>query len=164
MGLQLFRPKTFFQISLLFLNILFFFFFLQTTFAFAETLCVKGDKVNMRTGPGIQYKIKWEYGNGFPFEIVRMQDDWAKVKDFENDSGWIHRSLLQQKPMVIVKVSKDKEKSINIRSGPGIDNPIIGNAFHGVVFAKLDVKGDWVKVQHESGLVGWITKTLLWGN
>ena len=138
-------------------------FLFLTSSAFAEMLSVKGDKVNMRTGPGIENKIKWEYGAGFPFEVLKKQGDWLNVKDFDNDTGWIHKSHLHNAPSLIVKVNKDVDKTINIRSGPGNEHPIVGNAYHGVVFAKLEEKSDWVKVRHESGLTGWVKKALLWG-
>jgi SH3-like domain-containing protein len=140
-----------------------FIFFLLSSPSLAQMLSIKGDKVNMRSGPGIQNKIKWEYGAGFPFEVLKKQGDWLNVKDFENDTGWIHKSHLQSAPHIIVKVNKDQEKTINIRSGPGNEHPIVGNAYHGVVFAKVEEKSNWVKVRHESGLTGWVSKSLLWG-
>lgn len=130
----------------------------------AEMMSVKGDKVNMRSGPGIQHEVKWEYGSGFPVEVVKRQGEWLQVKDFEEETGWIHQSHLQKKRQLIVNVNKDQEQTINIRSGPGGENPIVGNAYYGVVVTRLDEKDDWVKVQHESGLAGWIKKSLLWGN
>lgn len=135
-----------------------------TTVSIAEMVSVKGDKVNMRSGPGIQHKVKWEYGTGFPFEVLKKQGDWLQVRDFEDETGWIHKAHLHKAPMLVVKANKDQDQTINIRSGPGNENSIVGNAHHGVVFSRLEVKSDWVKVQHESGLTGWVKKTFLWGN
>ena len=139
-------------------------FFFLSSVAVANMLSVKGDKINMRTGPGIQHQVSWEYGAGFPFEVLKTQGDWLRVKDFEDETGWIHKSLLHKTPQVIVKANKDQEKTINVRSGPGNENPIIAHAYYGVVFSKLAEKSDWVKVRHESGLTGWVKKSLLWGN
>ncbi len=33
---------------------------------------------------------------------------------------------------------------------------IVGKAYYGVVFKMLRQKSDWVEVQHESGLTGWV--------
>lgn len=128
----------------------------------AEILSVKSDKVNMRSGPGLQHKVKWEYLSGFPLQILKKQGDWVQVKDFEDEIGWIHRSHLHKKSFLIVK-AKDHEQTINVRNGPGANTAVIGNAYHGVVFSKLEEKADWVKVQHETGLIGWVNKNLLWG-
>lgn len=140
-----------------------FIFILTTVTAIAEMVSVKGDRVNLRSGPGTKYKIQWEYGNDFPLKVVSKQGDWVKVTDFENDTGWIHSSLLHYSPKVIVKVNRNTENKINIRQAPGTDAKIVGKAYYGVVFKSLSRKSGWVEVEHESGLKGWIKGTLLWG-
>lgn len=132
--------------------------------AVAETLSVNADNVNLRSGPGTTYAVTWEYGKGFPLNIVKRKGEWVKVSDFEKDTGWIHSSLLANNPHVIVKVNKNSKKNINIRSGPSTKNSIVGKAFYGVVFERLGEKSGWINVRHESGLEGWIKGTLLWGN
>ena len=129
----------------------------------AQMTTVKGDRVNSRKGPGTKYAIQWEYGNGLPLEVVEHNQNWIKVKDFENDIGWIHKSLLHNEPHVIVKVNKNTSKKVNIRKSPSIKSEIVGEAFYGVVFKTLEKKQGWVKVQHETGLTGWINEKLLWG-
>jgi len=129
----------------------------------AEMLSIKGDKVHLRTGPGKNYTIKWEYGSGFPVEIIESKGKWLKIKDFENDTGWIHNSLLSKKPQTIVKANKNNKDKINIREGPGSEHKIVGKAYYGVVFEILHHESGWVEVQHESGLTGWISSNLLWG-
>ena len=156
--------KKFYTYKLLSILIIFFCLFLFSSVpVFAEMMSVKGNKVNLRTGPGIQYKVKWEYGNGFPLLILQKKGHWVKVKDFEGDTGWIYRKLLVDKPMMIVKVNKNRKNKINIRNKPGFDGKIIGKAYYGVVFSTLQQKAGWVKVRHESGLEGWIKRNLLWG-
>ncbi|WP_136796099.1 MULTISPECIES: SH3 domain-containing protein [Desulfosediminicola] len=138
------------------------FFFLIAQPSFSETLSVKGDNVNLRSGPGVGFDIKWAYGNGFPLRVVERKGEWIKVRDFEKDTGWIHTSLLSGDSFVIVKSHKGTDKKINIRSGPSTRYDIVGKAFYGVVFRKLDSKSGWIKVRHESGLEGWIKETLMW--
>lgn len=129
----------------------------------AEVLSVKGASVNLRTEPNTNASIKWQYGSGFPLKIVQKKGDWVKVSDFENDTGWIHRSLLTGTPHAIVKVNKNTKKNINIRKGPSIQTEIVGKAFYGVVFQVVERKKEWIRVRHESGLEGWISANLLWG-
>ena len=131
--------------------------------ALAEMLSVKGDKVNLRSGPGKQYKVKWEYGDGLPLKVLKTKGKWVKVKDFEGDSGWIFRKLLSSKPQMIVKANRNQDKKINIRKGPGTENKIVGKAYYGVVFSTVEQKSGWVKVIHETGLEGWVKRSLLWG-
>jgi SH3-like domain-containing protein len=137
-------------------------FFVYTS-SFAEMRSTNSEKVDLRTGPGESYSVKWEYGNGFPVKIVSKKGKWFKIQDFENDSGWINSSKLNKQPHAIVKVNKGKNKKISIRRGPGVKYDVIGQAYYGVVFEKQKQEKGWVKVKHESGLEGWIETSLLWG-
>jgi len=129
----------------------------------ARMMCVKSENVRLRSGPGDTYSIKWEYGKGFPLKIITSKKGWYKVSDFERDTGWIRRDLLSTTPHMVVKVNKNKKKKINIRSGPGTRFRTVGKAYYGVVFKTLEQKKGWTKVRHESGIVGWIKRSLLWG-
>ena len=129
----------------------------------AELLSIKGDSVNLRSGPGTNYGVLWEYGEGFPVEVLERKNDWVKIKDFEDDTGWVHKSLLADRPHVIVKANKNKDEKINIRQGPGAEYKIVGKAYYGVVFEAIHQQSEWVNVKHESGLSGWISARLLWG-
>ncbi len=131
--------------------------------AFAKMGSINGDKVQLRSGPGTKYSVKWEYGNGFPLKILSRKGNWIKVKDFENDSGWVYKKYVNSTPHMIVKVNKGKKKKINLRSGPGTGYKVVGKAYYGVVFETLDQKKGWAKIRHESGLTGWIKRSLLWG-
>lgn len=126
-------------------------------------LSIKNDKVNLRSGPGKNYYIKCEYGAGFPVEIIERNKNWVMVKDFENDTGWVHQSFLTTTPHMIVKANKKTEEKINIRKGPGSENKIVGKAHYGVVFKTVQRRNDWVELQHESGLKGWTNLNFLWG-
>ena len=81
--------------------------FLFSVFANAEMLSVNSESVNLRSGPGTNYDVKWEYGKGFPLQVITKKGDWVKVSDFEKDSGWIFKPLLSQKGHMIVKVFKN---------------------------------------------------------
>lgn len=129
----------------------------------AKMVSVAGENVNLRTGPGKNYSVKWKYGSGFPLQVLDQQGNWLKVQDFEGDVGWLHKSLTSTTGHMVVKVNKGKNRKINIRSGPGTNFEIVGQAYYGVVFRTLKQQKGWAKVKHESGIVGWIKRTLIWG-
>jgi SH3-like domain-containing protein len=131
--------------------------------ALAKMGSINGERVQLRSGAGTKYASKWEYGKGFPLRIVSRKGNWVKVKDFENDSGWVYKDYLSSTPYMIVKVYKNKKKKINIRSGPSTKYKTVGKAYYGVVFKTLEQKKGWAKVKHESGLTGWVRRDLLWG-
>ncbi|WP_458775257.1 SH3 domain-containing protein [Desulforhopalus sp. 52FAK] len=138
-------------------------FLIVATSVSAEMTSIKGDKINLRKGPGTKYSILWEYGNGYPVTVIKKQGNWVKVRDFEKDTGWIHKSLLHYSPHVVVKVNRNSNGKINIRKGPSTSKAIVGKAQYGVVFKTLERKSGWIYVEHESGLKGWIKESLLWG-
>lgn len=134
-----------------------------TCASYAKMVSVKGDDINLRTGPGKENPVKYELGSGFPLKVVSKKNQWIKVSDFEGDVGWLHKDLVTSTPHMIVKVNRNSKKKINIRSGPSTKNKIVGKAYYGVVFETLDQKSGWAHVKHETGLKGWIKRSLLWG-
>lgn len=124
---------------------------------------VAGEKVNLRKGPSTHYPIIWELGKGFPLRVIGSQGNWLKVSDFESDVGWIYKDLVSKKPHLIVKINKNSKARINIRSGPGTKYKVVGKAEYGVVFETMQRGDGWVKVRHDTGLTGWVKRSLLWG-
>lgn len=141
------------------------FFFLLTVFLItassicnAEMVSISKPRVNMRSGPGTKHDVLWEIGEGYPLMVLKTKGKWIKVKDFENDVGWVYRPLTSHKRHLVVK-----KKRVNIRSGPGKKYRIIGTAEHGTVFHTLKQIKGWAKVRDEYGLIGWVYRKLLWG-
>ncbi|MDW7771427.1 MAG: SH3 domain-containing protein [Desulfobulbaceae bacterium] len=128
-----------------------------------EMVSISGNNVNMRSGPGTNYKVMWELSNGFPLIVLKRSGDWLRVRDFEGTIGWIHTSVSAKSPHMIVKVHKNSKNRINIRSGPGTNYQIVAKAYYGVVFKTMQQKNGWVNVQHADGVNGWVKRTLLWG-
>lgn len=142
--------------------ILFLLFFLPSA-AFSETLSVKPARINLRSGPGEKYPVKCVYSRGFPLKTLKSEGEWVQVSDFERETGWVLRRLLSPSRHGIVSVFKNQNKRINIRSGPGTNYKIVGQAYYGVIFSLTDKKGEWTKIQHSSGLTGWIQENFIWG-
>ncbi|MBU4261852.1 MAG: SH3 domain-containing protein [Proteobacteria bacterium] len=125
----------------------------------AKMVSIAGDMVNMRSGPGDSYEVEWELGQGYPLSVIDEQDDWLNVIDYEDDSGWVRKDQVAEKPYMVVK-----RRMVNIRSGPGENFRIVRQAQQGVVFRTLEKKDDWVKVRHEEeDVTGWVLRSLMWG-
>lgn len=137
--------------------------FTSTSAALAEMVSIKGDDINMRSGPGTKYKVLWKLGSGFPLKVLRKKGRWYRVQDFEGSIGWIHRNVTSRKQHMIVKVNKKTKKRINVRSGPGTKNRIVAKAYYGVVFKTVEQKSGWVHIKHDKGVNGWVKRSLLWG-
>lgn len=131
----------------------------SSTFSFAaDYVSVIKDGVNVRTGPGTSNPVYMELFSGYPLKVLERQGDWLKIQDFENDTGWVFSSLVEDGKTVIVNATS----KVNMRSGPGTSNPVIANIERGVVLDTIERKGKWVNVRHMSGTQGWIYAPLLW--
>ena len=124
----------------------------------ADYVSIKGDNVNVRTGAGTDYEVSMELFDGYPLKVIETQGDWLKIVDFENDSGWIHKSLVTDGNTVIVNGSKN----VNMRAEASTNSTVIATVDRGVVLTKLETQGKWQKLKHSSGLIGWIYSPLLW--
>lgn len=124
----------------------------------AEYVSVKKDNVNVRTGPSTDNPVSMELFAGYPLKVIKKQGDWYKVSDFENDSGWIYKSLVTRSDTVIINA----KKSVNMRSGPSTKSSIVADIERGVVLTKISQKGKWTQVRHSTGTVGWVYNPLIW--
>ena len=123
-----------------------------------EMVSVKGKLVNMRSGPGTGYPVNWQLEKGYPLQIIARKGIWLKVRDFENDQGWIARSVTTRTPHYIVKAPV-----ANIRKGPGTRHAIVAKAVRYDLLRTREQRGNWVRVQHVYGPEGWVSRKLLWG-
>lgn len=119
---------------------------------------VAGEEVNLRSGPGKQYPAEWIVSHGYPLKVIGQRGKWLEVRDFENDGGWIYRPLTAGTPYSIVNV-----KVANMRSQPTTRSRIIAKLAYGDLLKTLERKSNWIKVQREGGLRGWIARRLVWG-
>ena len=88
-------------ILVLFFSILF---FISRSFASESVnfLSLKNNEVYVRVGPSKEYPIKFIYKKKYlPLEVLDKSETWRKIKDFENNSGWIHISQLSKKKSAI---------------------------------------------------------------
>ena len=115
-------------------------------------------EVNLRQGPGKDYPIKIFYKKKFlPVLIQDISDNFRKVRDHENNSGWIHVSQLTKKKAAIVT----GQDLIMFKSSTIYSNPVAILKEGRLV--KIDkCKNDWCKVR-SGEFKGWIKKVSLWG-
>ena len=79
-------------------------FFANLSFASDDQffLSLKKNEVNLRQGPSLEYPIKLIYKKKYlPVIILDKSGPFRKIKDFENNTGWIHIALLSKKKSAI---------------------------------------------------------------
>tara|TARA_B100001996_G_scaffold294036_1_gene234246 strand:+ start:1385 stop:1855 length:471 start_codon:yes stop_codon:yes gene_type:complete len=121
-------------------------------------LSLKNNEVNLRQGPSLEYPIKLIYKKKYlPVIILDKSETWRKIRDFENNTGWIHVSQLSKKKSAI----NIKDNSV-IHKKPTIYSKPIVKLENGrlVLINKCKIK--WCKVT-SGDYSGWIIKSSLWG-
>ena len=138
--------------------ILFFFTFSFNLCADEYFLTLRNNKVNLRQGPSFEYPIKIFYKKKFlPVLVLDSSDNFRKIRDHENNSGWIHISQLSKKRAAIT-INDD----VIIFSKPSVySNPSV-ILKKGRLCKILKCKEDWCKIKVDK-YKGWIKKNSLWG-
>lgn len=125
--------------------------------AMAERLTITASVANIRSEPDTNSDILWKVEKYFPIDVIKKSDSWYYFKDFEDDHGWVHQSLVEDVPAVIT--IKDLS---NIRSGPSTKEEILFSVEKGIPFKLLERKDRWLHVEHADGDRGWIYDALVW--
>ena len=149
--------KYYLILLVLFFSILF---FLQDSFAKDDInfLSLKKDEVNLRQGPSFEYPIKLIYKKKYlPVIILDKSGPWKKIKDFENNTGWIHTVLLSKKKSAI----NIKNNSVLYKK-PTIFSKPIAKLETGRLMLIKKCKVKWCKIT-SGDYGGWVLKNTLWG-
>ncbi len=149
--------KYYLILLVLFFSILF---FLQDSFAKDDInfLSLKKDEVNLRQGPSFEYPIKLIYKKKYlPVIILDKSGPWKKIKDFKNNTGWIHTVLLSKKKSAI----NIKNNSVLYKK-PTIFSKPIAKLETGRLMLIKKCKVKWCKIT-SGDYEGWIFKNTLWG-
>jgi len=84
-------------------------------------------------------------------------ETWKKIKDFENNTGWIHASQLSNKKSAI----NIKDQSLIYKRATIYSKPIAKMEVGRLVLIKK-CKNEWCKIK-SGKFNGWIYKKFLWG-
>lgn len=125
----------------------------------AEIVSVDAYSANLRSSPSVNGSyVVLQLPQHYPLKIVDSTEEFYKVSDFLDRTGWIHKSIVSKSQGVVVV-----KKIVNMRKGPGTDQEIICKAEKGVAFKVMGEQEGWLDVLHDSGKRGWIYKNLVWG-
>ncbi len=119
---------------------------------------LKTNRVNMRTGPGKNYPIQWQYQRrSLPVKVVGEFDVWRKVTDHDGITGWMHVSTLSLKRVVMIL---DTTAKIHAENDSASKTRAVAEKG---VLAELDYcEPEWCRLEAE-GIVGWVQRKSLWG-
>jgi len=137
--------------------IIFFYFFFSIANAESIFLSLKKNKVNVRYGPSFDSPIKFVYKKeNLPVKQIDKKENFRRIIDFKNNSGWIHVSQLRNVNSIIPLTDKILFKKPSKFSKP------LANIKRGRVLVVIKSAGDWCKVKSDK-FKGWVTNKDLWG-
>ena len=141
-------------IHFLFLSILF------APFSSAEEkfLSLKKKKVNVRYGPSFDSKIKYIYKKiNLPVKQIDKKENFRRIVDLKNNSGWIHVSQLKKSNSIIPLEDKILFKKPSDFSMP------IARLEKGRLLVIKKCENDWCKITTDD-YRGWVKIKNIWGS
>ena len=136
------------------------FLFINYTFSSEKDyfLTLKYNEVKVRQGPSSEYPVKFIYNKKYlPVKVIDSKDNFRKIIDLKNNSGWIHISQLTK-----------KKSAINIFNlalvfkKPNIYSKPIAKLESGKMVTIKRCKDKWCKISTQN-ISGWVKKKFLWG-
>ena len=137
-------------------------FFLLSSFSFVNSeeifLSLKKNKVNVRYGPSLESPIKFIYKKiNLPIKQIDKKENWRRIIDFKNNSGWIHWSQLKSTNSIIPLNDK-----ILFKKPSNFSEPLL-KIQKGRVLLIQKCLDKWCKVKTDK-FKGWIKTDNIWGS
>ena len=120
-------------------------------------ISLKKNKVNVRYGPSFDSDVKYVYKKiNLPIKQIDKKENFRRIIDLKNNSGWIHVSQLKRNNSVIA--TKDK---VLFEKPTSFAKPI---AFikKGRLLIVHKCEKKWCKIE-SNDFNGWIKTDNLWG-
>lgn len=118
--------------------------------------------VNIRSGPGTRYSILGLAPKGASYTITGQSGAWYKI-DFGGKVGYISADYFSASEVLPASPAESGQgtivncnHSVNVRSGPGTEYPILGFAPKGAVYTITGKSGAWYQIDF-SGTTAYIS-------
>ena len=119
---------------------------------------LKKSKVNVRYGPSFDSDIKYVYKKiNLPLKQIDQKENFRRIIDLKNNSGWIHSSQLNERSNSII-ILKDK---ILFKNASNFSKPLL-RLQSGRLLILKKCKKDWCNVITDN-YSGWIKTENVWG-
>ena len=134
--------------------------FLNIQFVNAEEkfLSLKKNKVNVRYGPSFDSKIKYIYTKiNLPVKQMDKKENFRRILDLQNNSGWIHISQLKSSNSIIIL-----ENRILFKKPSNLSRPIV-RLEKGRLLIIKKCENEWCKITSDN-YSGWLKAENIWGS
>jgi SH3 domain protein len=73
-------------------------------------------RLNLRTGPGVEFRIKGAIVTGDSIEVLEQGQGWTRVRDAEIGEGWIPEGFLQEEPPAAVRLARSETQATELQA------------------------------------------------
>ena len=130
---------------------------ITTSLAKETFLSLKKNKVNVRYGPSFDSDIKYVYKKiNLPIKQIDKKENFRRIIDLKNNSGWIHISQLKKINSVISTNDKILFKKPSSFAKP------IAQIKKGRLLILQKCEKNWCKIK-SNNFEGWIKNDNIWG-
>ncbi len=141
----------------LYFYILIYIFFPLNVVSDETFLSLKKNKVNVRYGPGFEYPIKYIYKKiNLPIKQIDKKENFRRIIDLKNNSGWIHVSQLKKVNSLIPKEDKV------LFSKPTDFSKPLARIKKGRILLIQNCNKEWCKIKTDN-FKGWVKIENTWG-
>ena len=135
-------------------------FILSISISSADEIFVslKKNKVNVRYGPSFDSDVKYVYKKiNLPLKQIDKKENFRRILDHKNNSGWIHVSQLRKSKSLIAL-----KKKILFKKPTKFSKPL-AKIEKGRLLLVKKCEDNWCKIQ-TGEFIGWINKENIWGS
>ena len=133
-------------------------FFNQFLIAEEKFLSLKKNKVHVRYGPSFESKIKYIYKKiNLPIKQIDKKENFRRIVDLKNNSGWIHISQLKKSNSIIIL-----EDKILFKKPSNLSKPV-ARIEKGRLLIVRKCEEIWCSITTED-YSGWIKAENIWGS
>jgi SH3-like domain-containing protein len=120
---------------------------------------IRSDEVNMRVGPGEDYRIAWVYHRPkLPLKVLRTMDGWRLVQDPDGAQGWMRAQFLTRERTGFVR----GVGAADMRENPASEARLLWRLAPGVVGLLGECQAGWCEFD-VGGRKGHVEAKRLWG-
>ncbi|WP_335869246.1 SH3 domain-containing protein [Bacillus sp. 2205SS5-2] len=124
----------------------------------ADSVTVNTENLNVRSGPGLTYKVIGTVRKGQSYGVLNQKDDWTQIEVSRGKKGWVASWLvsitkkIETSPALFGYI---KENGLRIRSGAGTNFSIIGSLYKGDKVEIIKEEGSWLHIVFKNEK-GWV--------
>ena len=120
---------------------------------------LKSSRVRARQGPGLDYRILWEYrAAGLPVQVIAETREWRKVCDPEGSIAWIHRTVASGRRTVFNATAVE----VPVHTGRSDESPLRARLSARAIVPLDECESGWCRIRARK-LRGWVRAGAVFG-